>query len=136
LARYVTDANVLIGWLLALPAAESFVGQLTTGDDVFAAQILLPECTSVIRSAAFDRRVDQVEAREMLSRLTAFPLQLVAAHQQFMRALELAQRFQHRNAYDMQYLAVAELMDAELVTLDGGMRHAAEEAGVPVRLLA
>lgn len=130
------DANVLIGWLWARRTAQDFVAQLTTSDDVFAAQILLPECTSVIRTAAFQRRIGREQAQGMLARLTAFPLQMVDSTQQFTRALELAERFQRRNTYDMQYLAVAELMDAEIVTLDGGMRHAAEDIGVQVRFLA
>ena len=39
-------------------------------------------------------------------------------------------------AYDMQYLAVAELTQSTLVTRDRGLRHAAMQIGVPVRFLA
>ena len=63
------------------------------------------------------------------------PLRLVDTASQFQRAFELAERFHHRKSYDMQYFAVAELAQAEIVTLDRGLRHAAADIGVPVRFL-
>ncbi|HEU0075202.1 MAG TPA: type II toxin-antitoxin system VapC family toxin, partial [Dehalococcoidia bacterium] len=124
------DANVLIGWLFDRSAPYEFVDRLTTADDVLAAQVLLPECTSTLRAAVFDGRLEAREAREMLARLVDFPAQRVDSPQQFALAFDFAARFRHRRAYDMQYLAVAARQDAELVTMDGGMRHAAENAGV------
>lgn len=76
------------------------------------------------------------EALLLMQRVLALPLSLVVAPMQFERALDLAGRFQHKKAYDMQYLAVAEMTDSELVTMDRGMRHAATQLGVPVRFLA
>ncbi len=52
------------------------------------------------------------------------------------RAFSLAEQFQHKKAYDSHYLAAAELHQADLVTRDRGLRHAAAQIGVPVRFLA
>ena len=136
MARFVPDANVLLGWLWAHPIAETFIGELEASDEVFATQILLPECASAISAAVFHRRLRRTDGQTLLTRLADFPLQPVDSHQQFARALDLADRFQHRNSYDMQYVAVAELMDAQIVTMDRGVRHAAEAVGVGVRFLA
>ena len=126
---------MVVGWLLARSEPFDFVAQLTTADDLLAAQLLLPECTSTLRTEVFERRISQDDADGMLERLLVLPLTAVQSAQQFSRALELAERFAHRHAYDMQYLAAAQLSDAEIVTMDRGLRHAATEIGVPVRFL-
>jgi predicted nucleic acid-binding protein len=111
---------------------HSFFEQLATSDEMFAAQVLLPECTSVIRVEVFEARVTSAEGDRLIRQLVQLPLRLVDDPAQFSRAFELAGRFRHRKAYDMQYLAVAEIVGAELVTLDGGLRHAANTIGVTV----
>ena len=135
MARYVLDANVVVAWLLSRPLAEDFVGSLRTDDELIAPLLMLPECTSTLRSEVFAGRLGEGAATEFLSTLLSMPFQLVDSGEQFLGALRLASRFRHRNAYDMQYLAVAELSEAELVTLDRGLRHAADEIGIPVRFL-
>jgi predicted nucleic acid-binding protein len=131
----VPDANVLIGWLLDRLAPYEFFDNLTTRDEVFAAQILLPECTSTLRATVFDGLLEGDEALGMLARLVNFPMQRIDSPQQFASAIDLAARFHHRRAYDMQYLAVAELTNAEIVTMDRGLREAAVATGVPVQFL-
>jgi predicted nucleic acid-binding protein len=76
-----------------------------------------------------------LDAEHAIDVLIALPMETVTALEQFNRANDLARRFQHRKAYDMQYLAVAEIARAELVTADRGLRHAADAIGVPARLL-
>ena len=99
-----------------------------------AAQVLLPECTSVIRVEVFEAIVTSAEGDWLIRQLVQLPLRLVDDPEQFSRAFELAGRFRHRKAYDMQYLAVAEIVGAELVTLDGGLRHAANTIPLPCTL--
>jgi predicted nucleic acid-binding protein len=135
LARYVLDANVIVGWLLARPGPTEFVAGLTTADDLVAAQLLLPECTSTLRSEVYDRRIEPIDAERLLGRVFELPLRLTESPRQFTRALELAHRFRRRNAYDMQYLAAAELSNCEIVTMDRGLRYAAEDIGVPVQFV-
>jgi predicted nucleic acid-binding protein len=133
--RYVLDANVILGWLLARPDAVSFMGSLTSADELYSPQVQFPECTSVLRTEVFDGRIAEPEASILLDRALDLPSQAVESDRQFVRSLDLAQRFQRRKAYDMQYLAVAEMTGSEIVTRDRGLRHAAEAIGVPVRLL-
>ena len=94
-----------------------------------------PECTSVIRKEVFQRRIRYERGEELVRHLTQLPIRIAGSTWQFTRAYELAARFQHKRAYDMQYLAVAELEGADLVTVDRGLRHAAREIGVPVTYL-
>jgi predicted nucleic acid-binding protein len=137
LARYCFDANVLIMWLFPgdSDVIDGFMAELSGEDELYCAPLLMPECTSVIREEVFDRRLTHDEAQSLVARLTSMPIEEILSRRQFPRALDLARRFQHKKAYDMQYLAVAELTRSQLVTRDRGLRHAAEAIGVPVRLL-
>lgn len=94
----------------------------------------MAECTSILRREVFDRRIDHEQAHLRLDILLSLPVRIVDSRVQYSRAFELARRFQHRKAYDMQHLAVAEIENAELATLDRGLRHAAREMGVPLVL--
>ncbi len=89
----------------------------------------------MIRAQVFDQRVTRDDGERLLERMLRLPLQLVDSSSQFLRAFNLALRFGHRKAHDMQYLAVAELVEAEIVTLDRGIRYAAEDLGISVRFL-
>jgi predicted nucleic acid-binding protein len=100
-------------------------------DQLIAAPILLAETTSIIRREVFDRHISHDNAAAKLEQFLGLPLQVIESTNQYIRALELARQFQHRKAYDMQHLAVAESEEATLVTFDRGLRHAAREIGIP-----
>ena len=108
---------------------------LRPSDSLHNTHLVLAECTTVIRREVFFRRIRHEQALNLMDRLLNVPLQFSSDPQTYRRALELARRFQHKKAYDMQYLALAETVGAELVTMDRGLRHAATQVGVPVRFL-
>jgi predicted nucleic acid-binding protein len=89
----------------------------------------------VIRKEVFQRRIRYERGEELVRQLTRLPIRIVSSTQQFTRGYELAARFQHKRAYDMQYAAVAELEGAQLMTVDRDLRHAAQELGLPVQYL-
>jgi predicted nucleic acid-binding protein len=97
--------------------------------------LLLPECTSVLRRKAFDGALTHRDAMVLIDQMLELPIRVSQAENQFRRAMEIANRTRRAKAYDMQYVAVAEIEGGELVTLDGGIRQAAVELRLPVRLL-
>jgi predicted nucleic acid-binding protein len=136
---YCVDASAVVAWLLrghATQRVEQFWRALEDGlDELFGPQLLYPECTSVIREQVARGEITQDHAMRVVDELLALPIRVSREPDQFPRALELAERFRRVKAYDMQYLAVAELQGAELVTLDGGLFEAASQLGLPVTLL-
>ena len=127
-----------MAWLLRedIAGVDSFFANLRVQDVLVAPQLLRPECTSVIREQTFGGRITPEEATQLVEVLGDLVLRVNTSVQQFSRALDLAERFRHAKAYDAQYLAVAEMENAELVTIDQSLRHAAKEIGVAVRWLA
>jgi len=54
----------------------------------------------------------------------------------YLRALEFARLLGQAKAFDVQYVAVADVQRATLVTADSGMHHAALRLGISAKLLA
>jgi predicted nucleic acid-binding protein len=137
---YCVDASVVMGWLLEAqvthPIEEFWAGLRDGVDEVYGPQLLYPECTSVIREQVAKSEISHDNALRLIDHMLALPIHVSSETQQFARALELAERLRRAKAYDMQYLAVAQLEDAELLTLDRGLFDAASRLRVPARLLA
>ena len=128
----------MLSWLLnqRVPSVEGFWASVVADDELLAAQLLLPECTSVLRRTVFTGNLSPQSGAEALALALGIQWSLVTDERQFPRAFDLAATFQHKKAYDMQYLAVAEITGSTLVTRDRGMRHAANQNAVPVRFRA
>jgi predicted nucleic acid-binding protein len=89
----------------------------------------------VIREQVAKSEVSHEIALRLVAQMLALPIRVSSTTDQFRRALELAERLHRVKAYDMQYLAMAQLLGSELLTLDRGLFDAASRLGVPVRLL-
>jgi len=97
--------------------------------------VLLPECTSALRRKVLDGSVSEAEGLELIDELLALPIRIETSAEQFRRSLDWAIRTRRRRMNDLQYVVVAQISGAEIVTLDGGVRQAALEQGVAVRFL-
>lgn len=137
MARYVIDASAALAFVLreGNSEADMFWFGLNPDDELTGAQILVPECTSVIREHVYYSQITREEGEGALSDLLAFRIRVNLDERQFSRSLELAAQSRRVKAYDMQYLAVAELEGLELVTADNGLRQAATNIKHPVRFL-
>jgi hypothetical protein len=87
----------------------------------------------VLRRKANEGLISQDEARFLLDGILAIPIQIEQDRTQFRLALDWAFRTNRTKMHDLQYVAVAQLRRATVVTIDGGMRQAASEHGVPVK---
>ncbi len=97
--------------------------------------LLLAEVTSVLRRYVYLGEIEHQEAVNALQDLLAIPITIVHESDLYPRALELAHRLGHARAYDVQYLAVAELQGCPVVTLDRGLYESAQALGIAARLL-
>ena len=132
------DASTCLGLVLqerSTEAAEVFWAALGPEDEVVAPQLLLPECTSSIRRRAARQEITEIEAAGVLLHLLDLPIRIEQSRSQFTLALEYARRLTVSRAYDAQYLAVARLIEGEVVTVDRGMFEAAGRLGLPARLI-
>jgi predicted nucleic acid-binding protein len=134
------DASAALAWLLphqsGAHARQAWIHLLDSGERLFAPPLFLAECTSVIREASFDGILTPAGAAEAVATLLELPVTLVMERSIYGRALELANRFQLRRAYDTQYLAAAEVENCDLLTVDRAMYLHSRELGIRAELLS
>jgi predicted nucleic acid-binding protein len=97
--------------------------------------LLLAECTSVLNENAYRKEVLAEHARALVEVATRMPIRPVEAPKSYHRAFDSACSIGHPKAYDALYLAVAEIEDAELLTMDRGMSEAAACLGIRATLV-
>lgn len=137
MTRYVIDASAVLALVLGeeLEEADRFWLSVSADDELIGAQMVMAECTSVIRRTVFRNLITESEGFDALEDALALRITVSTDERQFTRALELATIRGTPKAYDMQYLAVAELENLQLITADHGLWQAAITIKHPVRYL-
>lgn len=128
----VLDASAAVELLLGRAAAERLVGQIVGGEDLAAPHLIDAEVGQVVRRYERAGAIDERAAWEVLDDLGSLPLTRYPHGPLLHRACELRHNV---TMYDGVYLALAELLDASLVTADAAL------SGIPgcraqVRLLS
>lgn len=116
------DAGVALK--LVLPESDSHLARdlwqewWATGTAVIAPALWGYEVTSVIRNYAHRRRLSLELEEEVLDTVHALPVRLLHPRGLHRRAWDLARRFELPAAYDMHYVALAEMADCAFWTAD------------------
>ncbi len=112
----VVDASALLEVLLRTPAAEVVQARLfAPGQTLHAPHLLDVEVAQVIRRCAANGEIDDARGRAALADLTDFPLRRYPHDLLLPRVWELRGNL---TAYDAVYVALAEALDAPLLTCD------------------
>ena len=120
----VADASVVVDLLLGgpSPAGDALAERLASREPVAVPHLLDVEVTQVLRRYVLAGSLPRSQAAALVEELGQLPLIRHGHRPLLARAFEL-----HANvtAYDAVYLALAELLEAPLLTADAGL------AGVP-----
>jgi predicted nucleic acid-binding protein len=117
----VVDASVLAP-ALADDGADGDRARLRlSGEQLVAPELVDLEVLSTLRRAARAGRLDRRRSGQTLEDLAALPLRRVSHHSLLHRVWELRDNL---TAYDAAYVALAEALDALLLTADGGIGKA------------
>jgi predicted nucleic acid-binding protein len=120
----VIDASAVLEVLLRTPAAEAVAGRLFEGprETLHAPHLLDVEVARVLRRYAASGEIDAARGRAALADLADFPIR------RYPHCLLLARIWDLRNnftAYDAVYVALAEALEAPLLTRDRRLATAA-----------
>ncbi len=119
----VVDASAMLEVLLRTPASAAAEQRLfDPGETVHAPHLLDVEVAQVVRRYALTGQVDQERCRMALDDLAEFPLRRYPHDVLLPRVWELRNNL---TAYDAVYVALAEALDAPLVTRDQRLASAA-----------
>ena len=135
----VVDTGVVVGLFLQVPgwrvSRERFRGWIAEGRPVHAPMLLLYEVTSVLRRALHMRRggpMGEEEARRIVAQLFDLGIRFEAPTAELLgRSLVWARRLEQAQAYDAQFVALAEMLDAEFWTADGRLARRLPQVGFP-----
>lgn len=116
----VADASAVIELLLT--GDEMLADLLLSNQPVVAPDLLDLEVCQVLRRWNRRGELDDERAAQALADLVALPIARLPHDALVERVWELRHNL---TAYDAAYLALAELFDARLVTLDGGLAEIA-----------
>ena len=112
----VVDASALLEVLLRTPAAEAVEDRLfAPGETLHAPHLLDVEAAQVIRRYAANGEIDGERGRLALDDLADFPLRRYPHDFLLRRIWSLRNNL---TAYDAAYVALAEALDAPLLTRD------------------
>ena len=118
----VADASAVVEMLLCTPRGERCRERLLGADDILCAPHLLDvEVAQVLRRFALQAAIDAKRGAEALADLADLPLTRYPHGPLLRRAWQLRLSV---SAYDAVYLALAEALDASLVTCDGRVARA------------
>jgi predicted nucleic acid-binding protein len=112
----VVDASILLEVLLNTPAGVAIAGRFfVEGETLHAPHLLDLEVTQVLRRYARAGDVDARRGAQALHDLAELPLRRYSHEPLLTRIWELRENL---TAYDAAYVALAEALDAALVTRD------------------
>lgn len=112
----VADASVLLELLLRTPAGRELEDRLLDPDETLHAPHLVDvEVAQVTRRYGRCGELDEARGRQLLADLDHLPLQRYGHRPLLRRMWELRE---NATAYDAAYLALAEALDAPLLTRD------------------
>lgn len=118
----VLDASAALDLLLATPAGERVARRILTAQETLHAPHLLDvEVAHVVRRLTLAGELDDEEALRVLGNLLDLPIERHGHAWLLVRAFELRASL---TAYDAMYVALAEALDAPLVTADAKVARA------------
>lgn len=128
----VVDASALLEVLLRTSAAEAVEQRLfASGQTLHAPHLIDVEVTQVLRRYAAGGAIDEGRGRAALADLADFPIRRYSHEWLLPRVWDLRHNL---TAYDAVYVALAEALDATVVTRDQRLATAAG-AGARVDLI-
>lgn len=116
--RLVVDANVIVALVLA--AGER--GPLE-GHDAVAPHLLASEVTNTLSEMAFRGEIPPAAAPDSIARLSELSIEYRHEASLHRRAAEIARSLGWAKTYDAEYVALAELLELPLLTLDQRLRR-------------
>ena len=112
----VVDASAVVDFLLASPVAEAVQSELERAGSLHAPHLIDLESASALRRAVAGNRIEDARGLDALRDLAQLSLTRYPAGPLLERIWQLRRSL---TTYDAAYVALAEMLEAPLLTTDG-----------------
>lgn len=131
----VVDASIAVNFLLtqtySVQAERCLDGWKSGGEILYAPGHWYAEIASALRFAVYRRKLDAQDAQLLIDVLPDLGVRAVEPTPNLLKSsLRWAERLGHSKAYDSQYVALAEQLNAELWSADQRLVHTLQSQGV------
>ena len=133
MSRHVVDASVVIKWFIDEVHAEAARQLQAEHYDLLAPDLLWPESGNILWKKVRRGELTTAEARLIWGGLERQPITIFPSSLVIEPALEIAFDTD-RTVYDSCYLALAMLVDCQLVTADQRFFNALKDGGYAIHL--
>ncbi|MHB8458467.1 MAG: type II toxin-antitoxin system VapC family toxin [Candidatus Limnocylindrales bacterium] len=116
----VVDASVI----LQVSIAGGALGPLS-GHDMIAPPLLASEVTSILCEMAYRSQIPPERARRAVTGMNSLPIRFDRPDGLAERAWDIARSLGRARSYDAEYVALAQIHDSPLLTIDERMRRGA-----------
>jgi predicted nucleic acid-binding protein len=123
----VIDASVAVAASYAPDGFEEF-----DRERLLAPPLLWSEARSALHELLWRREITRDDARAAHGRLERCPVESVTDPQLGEQAWRIADDFGWAKTYDAEYVALAQMRDCRLVTLDARLRRSADRLGLVI----
>jgi predicted nucleic acid-binding protein len=134
----VLDSNVVVALVTKDERAAAVGRQMQTlggeGEVLHAPSLLSYEVANALTRKVVAGELDLADAETAWRQITAMPIVLHDLDDG-PEAIGIALKLRRESAYDASYVALAQELDADLLTLDGPLARNAASAGLPVQLI-
>lgn len=120
----VLDASVVVPSCWTEGGFKPFAGE-----ELVAPPLMWSEARSSLHEAVWRGDIDAAEARAAHQRLERAPVRLIAEDRLGEEAWRVADTLGWARTYDAEYVALAQILDCRLVTLDLRLRRGADRLG-------
>jgi predicted nucleic acid-binding protein len=117
----VLDASAVVDYVLWIGAAERIAKRISTGEAMHAPYLLDIEVAHALRRYALRGALSPARGAEALTDVSELPLRRYPHRPLLPRIWELRENL---SAFDATYVALAEALDAPLVTSDAALARA------------
>ena len=122
------DASLVVAWLVpsqrSALVADAWLAYSRGEDEFVGPPLLYVETVSVIRRLAFRGILSEEEATGLVMEFLDLNISTPTPPGLYLRSYELATRYGQPKVYDACYLALAELLTCNLLTLDQRLYNA------------
>ena len=139
MALHCIDASFVAAWLIPdqrnQNVGEAWLAYLESNEDLISPSLMYFEAISALRHAELRHSITKDQTLEAIHHLISLPISQLSPSNLYAHAYEESKKYSFSNVYDACYVALAQILSCELLTLDKRLYNAVSRDFSKVKLI-